>query len=469
MNITKSIDNAFEAPSLQKWKDLVASQLQIDDIDSKLIYKSLEGINIEALSTETKKTHIIKSFPSSFELMVFKKPFFKENVDLISKGLDVQNFYMGKADINSSLIHNAGSSAIFEICYILEKFEKLSAQKNISIEVSIDSQTYLNIAKLRALRFMLDSFIQTNSLLLNYTIIATTSLREQTFFDPWMNTLRAVSSISSSIMGGANAFAVTSYDYAFCMANNKSPNDLALRNAISMGKILIEESRLNFVKDSMHGSFAIESMTADFITGSSAQLKENYKKSNTLNEKFYQDSANATFKARLDNLHKRKYIMAGINDFANLEEDIVDIYKSNEINLKIDNQQGFAVNRLAFDLEQLRLDLSLKQHSLTLYNVGELKSIAARSAFCANYFEVAGVKVNQVNLSLDEMSSTSLDSIFCICAKDENLESILARLDSSSCRLKFIAGKSITQSGFLNIYVGQDIFKVLQSFKSESL
>lgn len=466
MNITDSINNQFKAPSIKEWKDLVASQLKTDDIDKKIIFRSVEGIDVKALNTVAKFNYVLTSFPQTIDLLVYKKSSFKESVTRISNELDIQQFYSGKCDVNSSPLHNCGSSIVNELAYILESFEKESTKNHVDIEVSIDSQTYLNISKLRALRFMLDSFIKENSLSTTYSIIATTSLREQTFFDPWMNMLRAVSSLSASIMGGANSFAITSYDFAFCLANNETPNDLALRNAINMGKILIEESKLDLVKDSMHGSFAIENLTHEIVTSVISSLKSNVKNSNVLSSDFYKNEALNTFAKRLSLINRRKYIMSGINDFVNLEEDIVGIYNSNNIVFDIGDIDGYPVNRLAHDFENLRLKTSLRQIKLKLINVGELKSIAARSSFCKNYFEVAGVEVESIHLTSEEFKKYSFDVPFCICTTDDQLESILSNIDSDQ-KLKFIAGKGSQKEGFTNIYMGQDIFEVLSQFKGD--
>lgn len=466
MNIIDSINNQFTAPNIQKWKDLVATQSKTDDIDKKIIFSSVEGIKINALNTKSDFNYVLNSFPETFELQVYKRDSFNENVLKIAKELDVTNIYNGTCDINSSSLHNTGSSIVHELTFILESFEKLSNKGHINIEVSIDSQTYLNISKLRALRFMLDSFIKINSLKCSYSIIATTSLREQTFFDPWMNMLRAVSSLSASIIGGANSFAITSYDFAFCLANNTTPNNLALRNAINMGKILLEESKLDIVKDSMHGSFAIENITNQMINEVSALLKNNAKNSNTLSLEFYKEEAQSTFRNRMSILNKRGYIMSGINDFVNLDEDIVSIYKCDDIKFQIPDIDGFKVNRLAYDFESLRLQTSLKQIKLEIINIGELKSIAARSSFCKNYFEVAGIEIESIFLTNEEFKAYSLNHPFCICTTDENFDEISKNLKSDQ-KLKFIAGKNSKVTGFTNIYMGQDIFEVLSQFKGD--
>lgn len=463
MNISESLSNEFSKRSLPDWEDLVRSQLKIDDISKKTIFNSVEEIDIAALNLKADFHHVISSFPEKINLAVAYRSFFNESLKSLSKDLEIESFYKFDSLIDSSWIHNSGGSAVLELTYILEKFQESLSQKNISIEVSLDSQTYLNIAKIRAIRFMLDSFIQSNNLNNTYQIIGTTSLREQTFFDPWMNMLRAVSSLSSGIMGGVNTFVITSYDYAYCMANKKSPQNLALRNAINMGKILIEESKLDLVKDSMSGSYAIENITKSLIDKTKTKLKENHDSGNTNNKSFYKSESEKTLLKRLELIKKRRYIMSGINDFVNLDEDIVSLYKANHITMEIES-----VSRLGYDFEKLRLDLSLKQPELNLVNVGELKYLAARSTFCKNYFEVAGIKVNVTNTSIDGLKSLSFDTPVCFCAKDSDIEEVFANTSHLQKDSRtFIAGKSFSKDGYINIFQGQDIFEVLSSLAGE--
>ena len=134
----------------------------------------------------------------------------------------------------------------------------------------------------------------------------------------------------------------------------------------------------------------------------------------------------------------------------NLNEDIVDLYKTTDIKLSIKDTDGYPLKRLAHDFEALRLKLSLKQLKLVLVNVGELKAIAARSSFCKNYFEVAGIEVETIHFSKEEFMKTSFDSNICICATDENLSSLVDHFETVEKKLSFVSGKSIKKDGLIN-------------------
>ena len=431
------------------------------------MFKSVEGIDYDHLNLKAKKVYGLESFPSETKLSFFIEKDFKiDEIKKTSLDLELSSFYHKDASINSSKLHNAGANCVLELTYILESFASLSEkQKDISIQISLDSVTYINIAKLRALRFMLDRFISENNLKVSYKIIATGSLREQTIFDPWVNMLRGVSSLSSALIGGADEYALISYDYAFCMANNESPKSLPIRNAINMGLVLIEESKLNQVKDSSRGSYAIENLTDALVVKTHNRLVQNIDENIVLDESFYLKQSLETNTTRLSLLERRKYIMSGINDYVDPLEDIVAVYKKDFIDFDIMSDSEFPVNRLAVSFEKLRLDLSLKQIKLDLYAIGDLKKISARANFCKSYFEVAAIDVELKNVeSVSDIKKINTNFV-CICAADEDLESIVKELDLSDTKLAFVSGAKLKSDKVINIYQGQNIIEVLSKFK----
>jgi len=467
MDISNSIKNEFKVPNLKTWKDLVAKQLKTDSVDEKIIFKSIEGINYDYLNLKAKKVYGLESFPSETKLsFLVEKSFDIEQIKITSSELDQPNFYNKDASINSSKLHNAGANCVLELTYILESFAALSEKESdISIEISLDSVTYINIAKLRALRFMLDRFTNENNLKTTYKIIATGSLREQTIFDPWVNMLRGVSSLSSALIGGADEYALISYDYAFCMANKESPKALAIRNTINMGYVLIEESKLNQVKDSARGSYAIENLTDALVVNTHNRLIQNIDEKVVLDEGFYLSQSLECNKKRLELLESRKYIMSGINDYVDPFEDIVGVYKKDSIDFDIKSENKFPVNRVALSFEKLRLDLSLKQIKLELYAIGDFKRISARANFCKSYFEVAAIDVELKTIDNVKNIGKIKSDFVCICAADEDLEMIIKELDLSETKLTFISGARVKVNNGINIYQGQNIIEVLSKFK----
>ena len=125
--------------------------------------------------------------------------------------------------IDLSHIHNAGGSVVQEITYALSLYANLLecdvASEKIEFRVSCHSELFLNIAKLKALRYLCERMLEQAGQELIIEIHATNSLREQTLYDPWNNILRNSTSTMAQIMGGANSISTRSYDYLFSKYN----------------------------------------------------------------------------------------------------------------------------------------------------------------------------------------------------------------------------------------------------------
>ena len=82
-----------------------------------------------------------------------------------------------------------------------------------------------------------------------------TSQFNQTFFDPFVNSLRTTTEAFSAIVGGVDSLHTNPYDESF-----NTPDDFSRRLARNTQIILKEESHLDQVIDPAGGSYFVEKL-----------------------------------------------------------------------------------------------------------------------------------------------------------------------------------------------------------------
>ena len=87
-------------------------------------------------------------------------------------------------------------------------------------------------------------------------IHSTTSLRNKTIYDPYVNMLRTQTESMSAILGGTDSLTVEPFDIAF-----RKPDEFSERIARNQQLILKEEAYFDKVADPSAGSYYIETLT----------------------------------------------------------------------------------------------------------------------------------------------------------------------------------------------------------------
>lgn len=384
--------------------------------------------------------------------------------------------------INISKFHNAGASAVQEIASAISLALYLYSDLNLNEEelyfdCSVDSLYFANISKLRALRFIWESLCEKfNVSCSNFKIIASPSLRDKTLFDPWGNMLRTTSNSMSSFLGGADFIIAQSYDALASELAGIDSKELGLRQSRNVLHILEEESFLNEVKDPAAGSYTIESLTRELIHLSFEYLKKIQEKKNVFDFlDILEKEVKLVSKLRYENVQKRKYTIAGINNFPNTQESIESIY-GREFDFS-QKENAFELNRVSFEYEELRVQVTKKYKDsvIKILAFGSESKLSARIIFCKNYFEILGLNTEIKFVSNDDFSSKlfsdSKSCAYVLCSTDENYEfldfSVLENLNHN--RPCFLAGKVFEVDGFQNIYAGQNVFHVLtENFNNKS-
>ena len=160
---------------------------------------------------------------------------------------------------------NAGANAVQQLAYGLahtnEYLNHLSQESALSqlqlhYNWSIGANYFMEIAKFRAFRLLLDSLGETYGIALEATHLARPASRNKTIYDPNVNMLRTTTECMSAVLGGVNAVCNLPYDSVY----HKS-NEFGERISRNQLLILKHESYLDQVRNAADGAYYIEELT----------------------------------------------------------------------------------------------------------------------------------------------------------------------------------------------------------------
>lgn len=529
------IDDFFKMPNIDDWTNETQRILKIDDeevLEKKLNKVSLEGITYRTMYLDSGQVTQLNTFPEKrifareiikaddinkdveggienfisssphvldksvnliqvlksrkhtifgdkvlIDLLALLEEFdfnveaFKKEVDKISSKNKCDFF------IDTRLIHNAGGSIVQELASALSfakySFEHLNpGESQIYFGVSCDSKYFLNISKLRALRYMWETTLENESMSTEtFKIISFNSLREQTLYDSSMNMLRNAVSTTAGFIGGADIIAPSSYDSLNEVYGNSDISSVGHRQSRNMLHVLNEESGLTNVLDSSKGSYTIEALTCSFIE-QSYELFKSYENQGGLihNLKSFSYDVVANSKHRLLDVQKRKLVLSGINDYANTTEKLHKSIKTFE-SIKSDSLY-FPHMRLAQEFELLRFKLEKAKNTKKVLIIlfGDQSKLSARKIFTMNYFETIGLECDIHFYSNPRFDINESDYIALVfCANDSDYDQFL---EEAIADLKvelpiYISGKKMSLENCTNIYGGQNVYNVLNELVSK--
>jgi methylmalonyl-CoA mutase len=171
--------------------------------------------------------------------------------------------------IDTRLYQNSGANIVQQLAYSLAHSneylnhlkDKLSANEKTSLKttflVSVGSNYFFEIAKLRALRVLWETLAIEYNINSNCRIIASPSKRNKTIYDYNVNMLRSTTECMSAMLGGADVVSNTAYDNLYHKSNEFG--DRIARNQLL---ILKNESYFNKVNNPTDGAYYIESLTS---------------------------------------------------------------------------------------------------------------------------------------------------------------------------------------------------------------
>ncbi|HMK06375.1 MAG TPA: methylmalonyl-CoA mutase subunit beta [Flavobacterium sp.] len=163
--------------------------------------------------------------------------------------------------IDSSLYQNAGANIVQQVAYSLahanEYFNRVhDINQPIVFQVSVGTNYFFEIAKLRALRLLFSLIAKEYNHTLDCHVLVSPTKRNKTLYDYNVNLLRTTTECMSAIIGGADAIANLPYDALY-----HKDNEFGDRIARNQLLILKHESYFDKVNNPADGSYYIENLT----------------------------------------------------------------------------------------------------------------------------------------------------------------------------------------------------------------
>lgn len=263
--------------------------------------------------------------------------------------------------IDLSLYQNAGATITQQLAYSLAQANEYltnfsSIKYPITFKVSVGSNYFFEIAKLRALRLLWKTLANEYNIKKACNIIAIPTKRNKTLYDYNTNMLRTTTECMSAILGGANTIINSPYD-AIYHKNNEFGERIS-RNQLL---ILKHESYFDAVENATDGSYYIESLTqqlAEKALGVFKTIEANGGFLNQLKAGIIQKKIKESATKEQDAFNAGDITLLGTNKYPNMNDRMkneLQLYPFLKMNTRKTLIEPILERRLAEHIEQNRL------------------------------------------------------------------------------------------------------------------
>ena len=252
--------------------------------------------------------------------------------------------------INTNLYQESGSNTVNELAFSIAHLNEYlnvatTSIKNVHINMSVGGDFFMEIAKLRALRKLINFLLNQYEIKASVHIHAQTTLINKSVVDSYNNMLRSTTEAMSASIGGANSIVVLPFDVEF-----NPQNDFSSRMARNQQLILKDESYLNIVADMSAGSYYIENLTETLCEKAWEQFKVVESKGGLLaclKSNYIQDIISKDAETLIQQFKEGKLVLVGVNKFQNKNEEVKSVKRKNTI-----HSSGIKTINLSESLEQ---------------------------------------------------------------------------------------------------------------------
>ncbi len=262
--------------------------------------------------------------------------------------------------ISSGIYQNAGANMVQQLAYTLahvnEYLNKSLFSHPITIEVSIGTNYFFEIAKLRALRLLFSTLAKEYNHNLDCHIIATPSKRNKTLYDYNVNMLRTTTECMSAILGGADAISNLPYDALY-----HKDNEFGDRIARNQLLILKHESYFDKVSNPADGAYYMEELTHQLAEKALELFKDIEKNGGLISqliEGTIQRKINESAAKEQELFDAGKEVLLGTNKYPNKNDQMkndLELYPFIKQNARKTLIKPIIEKRLAEKVEQERL------------------------------------------------------------------------------------------------------------------
>jgi methylmalonyl-CoA mutase len=265
--------------------------------------------------------------------------------------------------VNSALYQNAGATIVQQIAYTIahanEYFNhvELSKPQTMVLEISVGTNYFFEIAKLRAIRLLFNLIVKEYNQNWNCHLVVTPTKRNKTLYDYNVNMLRTTTECMSAILGGADTIANLPYDALY-----HKDNEFGDRIARNQLLILKNESYFDKVNNPSDGSYYIESLTQQLADKALVLFKDieaNGGFLKQLNEGIIKRKIQESADKEQDLFDSGKEILLGTNKHANKDDRMkhdLELYPFVKIKPRKTLITPIIEKRLAEKIEQERLE-----------------------------------------------------------------------------------------------------------------
>lgn len=264
--------------------------------------------------------------------------------------------------VDLGLYQNAGATIVQQLAYSLAHANEYlnlfgkDLKSQLTFNVSVGTNYFFEIAKLRALRVLWKTLAQEYDISPECHIFAMPTKRNKTIYDFNTNMLRTTTECMSAILGGANTVCNLPYDSIY-------HKDNAFGERISRNQLLIlkHESYFDAVENASDGAYYIESLTLQLAEKALELFKSiednggflHQLKAGTIQKKIAESA-----KKEQDAFDAGDLTLLGTNKHPNMNDkmkDDLELYPFLKMNSRKTLIQPILERRLAETIEQNRL------------------------------------------------------------------------------------------------------------------
>ena len=356
------------------------------------------------------------------------------------------------------------------------------AAEQILFSMAVDSDLFVEIAKLRAAQRLWAKVVAAcggGAEARRMRIHATTSEASWTARAPWLNLLRGGVQGFGAAVAGVWSLRIDPYDRALGVAS-----DAARRHAISTHHLLAEEAHLGRVADPAAGSGALEGLT-DQIARRSWERVQQIEEMGGMAEVLEHGEVHIWIENAAEErdvaLARRRTVIVGVNEFADLDEERPEREPSSEV--VEEDPKAFRAWRRSRPYEALHSAAEAweKEHGrrprIAQVSLGPLAEHGPRADFVRRFFACGGVEVVLLEKVEDFVNDDCEGVVFC--GKDERygqgVPELAAALREAGAERLFLAGRpdaetteALREAGVkVFVHLGCDAFGILENLLSD--
>ena len=231
------------------WK-LLLKDVLVEYIHTRLVFNKLEQL----------KSFLATSFASKIQYFSFEIDPLASSFETLEN--EIKTLTSNRVvSINGFEIQQTGATTWQEIGIILSTAHELLNRgfnpNQLSLSIGIGSNYFLEIAKIRALRYLWNQITTAYDTDNSVEIVAHVGWTNKSLKDQHTNLLRQTTETMSAAAGGAESIVVHPYD----QHATQGSSEFAYRMAANISNLLKEESYFDKVEDPLKGSRIIENLT----------------------------------------------------------------------------------------------------------------------------------------------------------------------------------------------------------------